>query len=119
MPSSQAIKETRDGSAVFEKNVTALGGQFASAYQDLQKALENATTHVTAGAVILNEAILAFCLKKILVDDSTPVGEKQKRKALVVNQMGKIRSNDFGIKETMLHPRIVFEADRVMSMTLA
>lgn len=77
---------------------------FSTALDTLTKELIESRQVLAKAAVILSENILAHCLKAFVPEADFPQGEKNKRRNLLVSQMGKIKDGMFGQQESMLHP---------------
>ena len=103
---------------MFEKPIAALGKDFEESLAALKAEIASASSRMTEAALILNETVLVFCLKKIL-DSSADSADKAKRRTLLINKLAEIHSGKFGMMSTMLHPCIMAQCDRVKTLALA
>ena len=118
----QACDAAQNGLAPFKKHVDQLEGDFRSTHEQALKHLSDANELLTKAAVLLNETILAYCFRALVIDSSS-FNEKeiQKRRSLLVRSFaefsdgsGDSAAGKYGQVATMMNPAFLAQCKVIL-----
>eukprot|EP00438_Fugacium_kawagutii_P016280 Skav201194 [mRNA] locus=scaffold633:304690:311323:- [translate_table: standard] len=110
-----ALKNSNETITEFGSVCAAIeNSDFAVSIKGLHESISETESVLSTAAALLSDNILVHCLKTLQPGSEASQSEKNKKRNLLVSQMGKVKDKVFGQAESMLHPVISAEALKVM-----